>query len=208
MPPLKSYNRKLDEHLHSLITRGNHDAYLKLARRYRLYAKHLTKEILEQYQGSGVGFSDLMTVFTDSFCYIVRNFDYQKTSFYVFWREISKKLAIDYIIENSYLANAKAFRSFIHFDEEHGEKRMLGDRVNEYDEDYLTERLIRELKRLLHIHKEEFKKLEFTVLFLLLDGYSIAELEHSGMMSRSALYLTFNNACIKMRNIVENRPKK
>lgn len=208
MPPIKSYNRILDEHLHSLITQGNHEAYLKLARRYRLYAKHLTQEILEQYQGSGVSFSDIMAVFSSHFRYVVRKYDQQQTSFYSFWKESSEKVVMDYLIENSYSANAKAFRGFIHFDEEDDEKRTYEDRIHENDKDYFTERLIRELKRLLKANKIRFKNLEFTILYLLLDGYTIADLEHSGIMSRAGLYLTFNNACKKMKRIVQTSRKK
>ena len=45
--PKRSYHRILDEHLHILITQGNHDAYQKLKRRYRYHSLTLCR--LEEY---------------------------------------------------------------------------------------------------------------------------------------------------------------
>lgn len=207
MPPIKSYSRILDEHLFALISQGNHEAYLKLIRRYRLYAKHLAQEILEQYQGSGVSYHDVMAVLSNYFCYVVKSYDPQKSSFYSFWKESSEKAVIDYLLDNSYLANAKAFRGFICLDEENDEKRAHVEELHENDQDYINRRMVEELKSILSYHRDSFKKLEYTVLYLLLDGYSINELEHGDIMSRASLYLTFNSACKKLKKIMESSPK-
>ena len=207
MPPTKSYRRVLDEHLHILIAQGNHEAYLKLARRYKEYAENLARDLLNQYPRSGVLFSEIMAVCSHRFPYIVRKYDSQLCSFYTFWKESSEQAVIDYFIDNSYLASAKTFRGFIHYDEELDERRLNYERLAENDEDKYTERLVKELKRTLTKNKSKFKKQEFAVIFLVLEGYSIQELEHSEMMSRSSLYLTFTNACDKLKSILESSKK-
>ena len=207
MPPSKSYRRILDEHLHILIAQGNHEAYLKLARRYKEYAENLTRELMEQYPGSGVLSSEIMAVCSHRFPYIVKKYDPQLCSFYTFWKEASEQAVIDYFIDNSYLASAKVFRGFIHYDEEIDERRLNYERVAENDDNKHIERLARELKRILTKNKDKFKKQEFAVIYLILEGYSIKELEHGGIMSRSSLYLTFTSACNKLKDILETRKK-
>ena len=207
MPSVKSYNRILDEHLHILISQGNHEAYLKLARRYKEYAENLVREVLQQYPGSGVSFGELMAICSHRFPIIVKRYDSQKCSFYNFWKESCEQGIMDYLLDNSYLANARAFRGFIHYDDEMDERRIYGDHLAEGNNDFHVERLTRELKRVLHRHKRKFRNQEFAVLFLVLEGYSLRELEHSGMMSKSMVYLTFNNACQKLKEIIEKHTK-
>jgi len=202
-PSNKSYRRILDEHLHILIAQGNHEAYLKLLRRYKDYAENLAHELLDQYPGSGVLVTEITAVCSNRFSYIVRKYDPQLCSFYTFWRESSEQAIIDYFIDNSYLASAKAFRGFIHYDEEVDERRLNYERIAENDEDKYVDKVVRELKRVLNRHKDKFKKQEFAVMYLTLEGYSIKELEHTGMMSRSSLYLTFTAACDKLKTILE-----
>ena len=205
--PSKSYKRILDEHLHILICQGNHEAYLKLASRYHEYAQNLAREILQQFTGSGVSFGELMAVCSHRFCHVVRKYDHQLCSFYNFWKDATEQAIMDYLLDNSYLANAKAFRGFIHYDEELDERRIVGEHLAEFNDDYHLKMLVKELKRLVNMNKDKFKKQEFTLLILVLDGYSLKELEHTDMMSRSALYLTFNNACQKLKEIVEGKAK-
>ena len=60
--PKRSYHRILDEHLHILITQGNHDAYQKLKRRYRYHSLTLCRDILSQYSKTGVTMQELITI--------------------------------------------------------------------------------------------------------------------------------------------------
>lgn len=205
--PSKSYNRILDEHLHILISQGNHEAYLKLAKRYKDYADSLAIELLEQYPGSGVSISEIVSICSNVFPHVVKKYDHQRCSFYVFWREASENAIMDYLIENSYLSNARFFKGVIQLDESVDDKRTHLDFVSENDDDYHKERMIKELKRLLNHYKLHFTRQEFALLHLSLQGYSIKDLEHSGILSRSHLYLTFNNACQKLRSIVKQRKK-
>ena len=204
----KTYNRILDEHLHILITQGNHEAYLYLVKRYRKYFKGLTCEMVEKYPNSGVSYKELMAICSQMFPSIVRKYDPGRlSSFFVFWRESSEKAMVDYLLENSYLANAAMFRGFVSFDEEADERRLAGERLAEFNETHYSEKRIEELKKIINAHRKEFKHQEFAMLTLMLEGYDLNDLEHSGMMSRSSLYLTFNSACDRIRKYLE-RVKK
>ena len=198
----KTYNRILDEHLHILITQGNHEAYLYLVKRYRKYFKGLTCEMLEKYPNSGVSFKELMAICSQLFPHIIRKYDPQRlSSFFIFWRESSEKAIVDY------LANAAMFRGFVSFDEEADERRFAGERIAEFNELHYNEKRIEELKRIIYDHRKEFKHQEFAMLALMLEGYDLNDLEHTGMMSRSSLYLTFNNACDKIRKYIQAAKK-
>ena len=154
----KTYNRILDEHLHILITQGNHEAYLYLVKRYRKYFKGLTCEMIEKYPNSGVSYKELMAICSQMFPSIVRKYDPGRlSSFFVFWRESSEKAMVDYLLENSYLANAAMFRGFVSFDEEADERRLAGERLAEYNETHYSEKRIEELKKIINAHRKEFK---------------------------------------------------
>jgi hypothetical protein len=129
------------------------------------------------------------------------------SSFFVFWRESSEKAIVDYLLENSYLANAAMFSGFVSFDEEADERRFASERIAEFNEHHYNEKRIEELKRIIYAHRKEFKHQEFAMLTLMLEGYDLNDLEHTGMMSRSSLYLTFNNACDKIRKYIQTAKK-
>lgn len=200
LPKLKSYNRLLDEHLHILITQGNHEAYLRLAKRYKKYFEGLTCEIIEQYPKSGVSFKEIMAICGQSFPEIVKKYDSSRLScFFIFWRETCLKGIMDYLLENSYLANAAMFRGFVTFDEELDERRCASDRLAEFDDNHIDTRRVEMLRRLINEHKDEFKNHEFAILTLMLDGYDLNELEHTGIISKSYLYLTFIRGVEKLK---------
>ena len=116
MPSSKSYNRTLDEHLHILVAQGNHEAYLRLKKRYKRYAASLVREILSQYQGTGINHSDLVNLCDNRFSSIVQRYDPQLCSFFTYWKDMNEQVIMDYLAENSYLGNAKTFRGFIHLE--------------------------------------------------------------------------------------------
>ena len=208
MPPQKSYNRILDEHLHILVAQGNHEAYLRLKKRYNSYADALVHDFLDQYPDSGVSFGDLMAVCNSRFLFVVTKYDTQLCSFFTFWKEMCEQAMMDYYVDNSYFGNARAFRGCIHLDEELDERKVAGEMICERDDTYLTEKMKREMRRLLKKYKVHFTKQEFGLLHLLLEGYSIAELEHSKLLGRSHLYLTCKSACLKLHKIVMRRKQK
>ena len=208
MPSSKSYNRILDEHLHILVAQGNHEAFLRLRKRYQKHARGLVSVTVKQYETSGVCYGELLAVCENRFLFIVSKYEPQLSSFYTFWKEVNEQAMMDYLLSNSYLCDAKTFRGFINLDEEFCERRIVDDQLREFDDDYFTYKLKKEIKRLLSHHKHEFKRQELAIIHLVLEGYSIKELEHAGILKRSTLYLTFNNACKKIENIVQESRQK
>lgn len=60
--PRKSYNQILDEHLYILVAQGNHEAFIKLRKRYHKHALSLSTELIRQYNSSGITRADLVAV--------------------------------------------------------------------------------------------------------------------------------------------------
>lgn len=207
MSLFKTYNRILDEHLHSLVAQGNHEAYLKLKRRYKIYATKLIKEILDQFPNSGVTFSELKSMSLFYFSYVVKKYDNNLGPFYTFWKDTITQYLMDYLYENSYKGDAKEFDGIISLDEEYESRRINSETIAENDENYHQERMLAEIRRIVTSHKEDFKKEEFAMLILMLDGYSLRDFEHTGIMSRSNVYLTFSSACKKLKKLVDSEQK-
>lgn len=202
--PKRSYHRILDEHLHILITQGNHDAYQKLKRRYRYHSLTLCRDILSQYSKTGVTMQELITICDDCFMLVVARFDPELSSFFSFWKDMSKQMIMDYLIDNAYTAEAAGFSGTISIDQEFEDNHSFADYLCEKDEDRIKKKRVFEIKSIIAKHEEEFSKLELGLLNLVLDGYSIMDMEHSGVRSKSSLYLTFNNAVDKLQKILEN----
>lgn len=203
----QSYNRILDEHLHVLTAQGNHDAYQLLVRRYQNYNKKLSYEILEKYPGTGISFDEIMVVCANHFNYVVRKYNPELCSFYSFWKGVMTKEIMDYIIKNSYNAGAKSFRGSLILDDENDERIAIGEVLKEEDEDSSIKEKIKIVMKALKENKETFKNKEFSILYLLLLGYEISDLEKAGIMKRSTLYLTFKNALNKLKKIIKNYKK-
>ena len=201
--PTKPYNRILDEHLHILIAQGNHEAYERLKKRYRYHSLNLCHDILLQYSKTGITVNDLMTVCDGCFLSIVRRFDPSLNSFFSFWKEITIHQIMEYLVDNSYNACGGIFRGSISIDQDFEDKHPFSDVISEKDDDRLKRRKIFEIKNIIANREDLFTSTESTVLNLVLEGYTLAELEHGGMMSRSALYLTFNSAITKLQKIIK-----
>ena len=175
MSLFKTYNRILDEHLHSLVAQGNHEAYLKLKRRYKIYATKLIKEILDQFPNSGVTFSELKSMSLFYFSYVVKKYDNNLGPFYTFWKDTITQYLMDYLYENSYKGDAKEFDGIISLDEEYESRRINSETIAENDENYHQERMLAEIRRIVTSHKEDFKKEEFAMLILMIYGYSLID---------------------------------
>lgn len=208
MPSFKSYNRILDEHLHTLIAQGNHEAYLRLKKRYHRYADGLIRDILTKFPGTGISFDELISLCDNQFSLIVKRYNPELSSFFTYWKEICEQVVMDYLVENSYLGSAKEFFGFINLDDELDERKIVGEQIRENNDTLLIEKRRNELKVVIRHNREAFKKREFALLNLLLDGYSIVELEHADLISRSSLYLTCNTAIKKLERIIFESQKK
>ena len=206
--PKKPYNRILDEHLHILAAQGNHEAYERLKRSYHLHALSLCANVLSQYPESGVSRKELVTVCDDYFPFIVLKFNPTLSSFYSFWKEGTMREIMDYMIDNSYGANAVSFRGSFSLDEEKDENGSdYSEMLAEVDDDRNKRRQIFELKGLISRNSSSFSSQEKMLLILLLDGYSMNELLFGDVLSRAGLYLTFNNAIEKLKKCLRRGHK-
>ena len=207
--PKKSYHRILDEHLHTLIAQGNHEAFEKLKKRYYCHSLNLCKDLLSQYPKSGITIEELMTICENSFVFIVEKFDPSLSSFFSFWKESITHRVMDYLVDNSFNTDNSIFRDSISIDTEFEDNHTISDYIYEKDDNREKKRKLFELKNLIAQHDDIFSPQETSLLNLVLNGYTIPELEHSGVMSRSKLYLTFNCAVEKLRKLVKKiKPNK
>ena len=201
--PKVSYNRILDEHLHTLIAQGNHEALERLTRRYYHHALTLCHDLLHQYPKTGITTQELMTVCEGSFVSVIEKYDPALSSFFSFWKDTTIHRLMDYLIDNSYHDDSTGFKGNISIDQEFDDNHTLSDYICEKDDDREKKRKIFEIKSVIAKNEELFTQQETALLNLVLDGYTIPELEHSGVMSRSGLYLTFNNAVEKLQTLVK-----
>ena len=200
--PKVSYHRVLDEHLHTLVAQGNHEAYDKLKKRYHCHSLALCRDILKQYPKTGINVHELLSVCENKFSFIVGKYDPAVSSFFTYWKEVMLREIMDYLIDNSYAADVAGLKNTVSIDDEFDDKHTFSDYIHEKDDDREKKRKIFEIKNVIARHDDVFLKQESMLLNLILDGYSIADLEHSGVMSRSKLYLTFNSAVIKLKKLI------
>ena len=202
--PKKSQDRLLDEHLHSLVAQGNHDALIELRKRFHKHSRHLVNQLLIQYPNTGITKKELLAVCDSHFPFVVLKYNpLVQSSFLTFWRESTKNCAMDYLIENSYNGGAFGFRGVISFDEANEDSLCYGELIAERDDEKITKRQIFEVKTQLYKYKAFFTDQEFSIVNLILSGYSFSDLEHGEMMSRTTLYLTFKNAVKKLKKYIK-----
>ena len=199
----KSYNTILDEHLHILIAQGNHEAYEHLKKRYHFHGIQLCRDILKQYDKSGISIPDLVIVCDSYFRSVVEKYDAELSSFYSFWKQTTSHQIMEYVTDNSYTADASTFSGSISIDQEFEDNHSFADLLCEIDDNKIKRKKIGEIKHLISKFEAHFIKQESALLNLVLDGYSIADLEHGGVMSKTALYLTFKNAIEKLQKILD-----
>ena len=202
--PKVSYNRILDEHLHTLISQGNHEALERLKRRYHYHSLALCHDLLNQYQKTGISTEELMAVCEGIFIFIVKKYDPSQSTFFSFWKELTIHRLMDYLIDNSYKADSTDINGNISLDQEFEDRHTLSEFIYEKDDDTREKkRKLFEIKNVIAQNDDVFTKQETALLNLILNGYTIADLEHSGVMSRSALYLTFKSATTKLQKLVK-----
>ena len=203
--PKKPYNRILDEHLHILAAQGNHEAYLKLQKCYHMHALSLCAELLMQYPKSGIARKELIAICDDHFPLIILKYNPALSSFYSFWKESTTQELMDYMIENSYGADASSFCGILSLDHDNSDYIEM---ISEINEDKNLRRKIFEVKGLIHRNSIFFTSYEKALLLLVLDGYTLKDIEYTRMMSKSNLYLTFNNGLEKLKKCLNRKIKK
>jgi len=200
--PKVSYNRILDEHLHTLVAQGNHEALERLKQRYHYHSLALCHDLLNNYQKTGVSVAELMAVCEGIFVHIVEKYDPSQSTFFSFWKENTMHRMMDYLVDNSYKPDSTDINGNISLDQEFEDKHSISDFIHEVDEDREKKRKLFEIKNIIAQNDDVFTKQEAALLNLVLSGYTIADLEHGGVMSRSALYLTFKTATEKLQKLV------
>ena len=108
-----------------------------------------------------------------------------------------------YLVNNSYGATPENAKAPLSLDQRNDDKRPLVDTISETDEDYLWRRKVFEIKSIIAKNDNYFTGQESALLNFILDGYTLAELEHSGVMKKSTLYLTFNTAVDKLQIVLK-----
>ena len=206
--PYKTYNRILDEHLHILIAQGNHEAYEKLKKRYHSHALSLCSEILFKYPDTGISKKELVGVCDNYFPFVVKKYDSSLSCFFSFWKESTSKEIMDYLLENSYGGEASGFRGTMSLDEGEDQRYDYSDTLAEKDDNQDRKVMIFELRNIITRNEVFFSSQEIALLKLVLEGYTLRDLEHSGLLKKTSLYLTFNTAIEKLKRIVERTSKK
>lgn len=201
--PHKSYNQILDEHLYILIAQGSHEAYVKLNKRYYRHALTLSNELIRQYPHSGIVRQELIAVCEGYFPNVLKKYNPELSSFFSFWKESTKKVLIDYIYENSYDGKAMMFRGVISFDQNYDERHLYSEFLAEKDYSVLFKKQVQDIRRILTKYEVFFTSLEKAIINLVLEGYSLVELEHTGLLKKTQLYLTYNSALDKLHSYMK-----
>lgn len=201
--PKRSLHQALDEQLHNLIAQGNHEAYERLMKRYKFHTFNLCRDVLAQYSDTGLTIKELVTVCDSFFQSVVRKFDSSLNSFFSFWKGMVFRRITEYLIDNSYILEFEGTRGFISLDEDFEDRHPAVDMICEKDDERIKRRYLFEIKNVLLKNLDSFTDQESMVLRFVLDGYSLPELEHSGVMSMSTLYLTFKAATAKLQKLLK-----
>jgi hypothetical protein len=201
--PKRSYHRLFDEHLHYLIAQGNHEAYVRLKKRYKYHSLTLCRDFLAQYCDTGISIRELLLVCDGCFLAAVRKFEPLLKSFFSYWKDMATRRIMEYMIDNAYIISFDSRKDIVSLDEDYENKHPTLDMVCEKDDDRHKKRVLFEVKNVIAKNKEVFTKLESTILSLILDGYSLGELEHGEIVSRSNLYLTFKSAVEKLQKLIK-----
>lgn len=206
--PKRSFNTIYDKYLHSLIAQGNHEAFVMLKKRYNQLAFRLCRDTLLKYSDTGVSIRELRAVCSDCFTLVLAKFDASLSSLFSFWKNITSHHIMQYLIDNSYRAEASCFKGSFSIDQEFEDHHSYSEMVCENDDDRAHEKMINDIKRMIDAHSLIFQEKEIVLLNLMLDGYSLAELEHTGMVSRTNIYLTFKTAASKLQKLLFKEKNK
>ena len=203
----KTYNQILDEHLHILVAQGNHEAFNQLTWRYHKHAVNLVNDLLSKYSFTGISNKELLVACEDYFPIVLSKFTPGMSSFFTFWKETSSQVLMDYLIENSYDGEAFIFRGIVSLDQKRDEKHPYSELLGERGDDKLLKKKVFEIKHALNKYAAFFTHREKALLNLILEGYSLKELEHSGLLVRSQLILTYKSAIEKLKKYVKDIDK-
>lgn len=201
----RSYHCLVDEHLHNLIAQGNYEAFEGLKKRYKRHALQICHDILSRYRKTGVSLRELMMVCDSCFLPIVKKFNSSLNSFFSFWKESTFHQIMGYLVDSGYINESDAPINAFSIDQVYEDKHPFSDKLCEKDDAFSLKRKIYEIKSIILQRKSIFTSQESTLLEFVLDGYTLGDLEHAGMLSKSTLYLTFKNAVHKLRKLLDEK---
>ena len=197
----------LDEKLHLLVTRGNHEAFIEFKKRYHRHAHALCSELLNQYYNTGVALKELVSICDGYLPSIIKRYVSGLSSFYGFWKESVQHVAIEYLYNNSYEGQASFFNGSLSLNQERDARYCYDDVLAENDTSPNLDKLIAEVKTILDKHSRDFSHTEKTLINLSLSGYTIKDFEETGLYKKSYLYLTFNSAVEKLKKFQRESSK-
>lgn len=203
----QSFRHLLDEKLHLLVTRGVHEAFIELKKRYHRHAQTFCHELLNQYYNTGVTIKELVSTCDGNFPSILKRYVSGLSSFYTFWKESIQHVAIEYLYNNSYQGQASFFSGSLSLNQERDNRYCYDDVLSEKDPNPNIERLAHEVETILEKHGDEFNHTEKTLINLSLAGYTIKDFEETGLYKKSYLYLTFNSALEKLKKFQQSSNK-
>ena len=201
--PRKTYNQVLDEHLYILIAQGNHEAFNKLSKRYYKHAAVLVDDLLRQYTETGISHDELISACADHFPFVIMKFTPGRSSFYTFWKSNTWQSLMDYLVEYSYDGEAFTFKGSFSFDQKNDDFREFSEMIGERGDEKAFKRKIFEIKHIIHKFDVFFTSQEKTILKLILEGYSLADFEHTGILAKSQINLTYKSAIEKVRKYLK-----
>ena len=202
--PKKSYNQILDEHLHILIAQGNYEAFVKLRKRYHLHASSLVHEILKQYSYTGASYRELMTICEEHFPIVVSKYVSGQASFFFYWKSSTSQQIMEYLIDRSEEDGFFSYSSIISFDQKNNESHSYAEIIGERSDDRAQRKRAFEIKHILHKYDVFFSNAEKTLINLMLEGYSLRDFEHSGVLGKSQINLTYKSAIDKIQKYMKN----
>lgn len=197
--PNKSRQRVPDEKLHLFITRGRHEAYIELKKRYHRHSLVLVNDLLTQYLNTGVSKKELTSVCESHFNNIVKIYITGVSSFYGFWKEIATQKMMDYLIDNSYSGEASIFSGTISLNQDRGNNHPFEDVLAEKETSRNIKRQAFEIKAIMIKKDAFFSTNEKAVLNLMLNGFTFKDIEKSGLYGKTYVYLTFKSAVEKLQ---------
>ena len=205
--PHKSKQRIPDEKLHLLFTRGCHETFLELKKRYHKHALVLVNNLLNQYVNTGITKRELTSVCDAHFAYVLKNYLTGYSSFYSFWKETTLQCAMDYLIENSYGGLASCFNGSVSLNQPWENDHCFDDILAEKDVNKNERRKIFEIKALLEKYSDSFTTSEKAVINFMLAGVTMADVIRSGLYGKTYIHLTFKSAIKKLKKYAIEPPQ-
>ena len=111
----------------------------------------------------------------------------------------AKQEAMDFLVDFSYEAEGVFFSSTFSIDVDIEGKYGSLEFLHERDQNKDLKRKIFEARATLAKYDKFFTEVEKSLLNLAIAGYTVSDLEKTGIYSRSQLYLTFKTASEKMK---------